>query len=69
MVLDGELNLCFIPSEPMREGLEYNPLYMEEILIGLPPNHPANHLAIAAPGRSYLDLTVLSNEPFVSLIP
>ncbi|MDD6143193.1 MAG: LysR family transcriptional regulator [bacterium] len=69
LVLDGELNLCFIPTEPMREGLVYRPIYMEEILIGLPPNHPANHHAVTAPGRPYLDLSLLRDETFVALIP
>ncbi len=69
LVLDGELKLCFIPTEPMREGLLYHPIYMEEILIGVPPSHPANAHAIAAPGRSYLSLPILRNEPFISLIP
>lgn len=69
LVLDGELNLCFIPTEPMRDGLIYRPIYMEEIMIGLPANHPANDHAIPAPDRPYLDLTLLRNEPFISLVP
>ena len=68
-VLNGELNLCFIPSEPMREGLHYQPIYMEEIMIAIPKDHPANAYAISSPGIPYLDLTLLKNDSFVTLIP
>lgn len=68
-VLDGSLDLCFIPAEPMREGLTYRPIYMEEIMIALPPAHPANAHAVPSPGIPYLDIACLGNEPFVELVP
>lgn len=68
-VLDGTLDLCFIPAEPMREGLIYRPIYMEEIMIALPPTHPANAHAVPSPGMPYLDISCLGNEPFVELVP
>lgn len=69
LVLDGNLDLCFIPAEPMREGLTYHPISMEQIMIALPPQHPANALAIPSPGIPYLDIGFLNNEPFVELLP
>lgn len=69
LVLDGELDLCFIPAEPMREGLKYQPIYMEEIMIAIPPSHPLNTHAVSSPYGPYLDLELLRNEPFVELIP
>mgnify|MGYP000599206492 CR=1 FL=1 len=69
LVLDGELDLCFIPAEPVREGLTYRPIYMEEIMIAVPPSHPANAHAIPSAGIPYLDVALLRNEPFVELVP
>lgn len=51
-VLDGTLDLCFIPAEPMREGLTYRPIYMEEIMIALPPAHPGKRPCGALAGRA-----------------
>ena len=65
-VLDGTLDLCFIPAEPMREGLTYRPIYMEEIMIAVPPTHSINAMVIPSAGRSYLDIC---GEPFVDLVP
>lgn len=67
-VLDGELDLCFIPAEPTREGLTYRPIYMEEIMIAVPPAHPVNAHAVPSGGTPYLDLGLLRNEPFVELV-
>lgn len=67
LVLDGELNLAFLPTEPPKAGLQYRPIYIEEIFIGIPANHPANAYAIPAPERPYLDLTHLRNEPFICM--
>ena len=68
-VLDGTLDLCFIPAEPMREGLTYRPIYMEEIMIAVPPTHSINAMVIPSAGRSYLDIRQLCGEPFVDLVP
>ena len=68
-VLDGDLDLCFIPAEPTREGLTYRPIYMEEIMIAVPPTHPVNAHAVPSGGTPYLDLGLLRNEPFVELVP
>ena len=68
-VLDGDLDLCFIPAEPTREGLTYRPIYMEEIMIAVPPAHPVNAHAVPSGGTPYLDLALLRNEPFVELVP
>ncbi len=68
-VLNGRLDLCFIPAEPMREGLVYQPIYFEEILIAVPPRHPVNAMAVPSPDIPYLDLTLLRDMPFIELIP
>lgn len=68
-VLNGDLDLCFIPAEPMREGLNYHPIYMEEIMIAVPPAHPINACAISSADIPYMNLSLLQNEPFVSLVP
>ncbi len=68
-VVDGDLDLCFIPAEPTREGLTYRPIYMEEIMIAVPPDHPVNAHAVPSGGTPYLDLSLLRNEPFVELVP
>lgn len=67
-VLDGDLDLCFIPAEPMREGLTYRPIYMEEIMIAVPPAHPINAHAVPSADIPYLDVALLRNEPFVELV-
>ena len=67
-VLDGALNLCFIPADPMRDGLVYQPIYMEQIMIAVPPNHPVNDQAVPASGIPYLDVRLLKDEPFVELV-
>lgn len=69
LVLEGRLNLAFLPTEPPKAGLQYRPIYIEEIFIGIPSGHPANAYAIPAPERAYLDLTHLRNEPFVCMSP
>ena len=69
LMLDNELDLCFVPESPMREGLTYRPIYMEEIMIALPPAHPANMYAVPAGGISYMNIELLRDEPFVELAP
>lgn len=68
-VLAQRLDFCFIPAEPMRDGLAYQPICMEEIMIGIPPGHPANKHITPSPGIPYLDISVIKDEPFVALIP
>ena len=67
MLINGQLNLAFLPTEPPKLGLQYQPIYIEEIFIGIPVDHSANAYAIPAPERSYLDLTRLRNEPFICM--
>ncbi len=68
MVLDDKLDLCFIPAEPAREGLSYQPIHMEEIMIAVPASHPVNTCAVSSAYGSYLDITLLRNEPFIELV-
>lgn len=68
-VLAGRLDFCFIPAEPVREGLIYQTIGMEEIMIAIPGTHPVNKHSTPSPGIPYLDMSLIANEPFVELIP
>ena len=69
LTLAGDLDLSFVPADPECTGLSYRPVYIEEIMIALPPDHPANRYAVPSAGIPYLDITCLKDEPFVELNP
>ena len=68
-LLSGDLRLAFMPTEPPRTDLIYQSIYIEEIMIALSKKHPANAHAINSSSKSYLDITLLKNERFISLVP
>ncbi len=65
MVLNGKLDFCFVPSTPEKEGLHYRTIDIEEFLLAIPGNHPANKYAIASTSRPYMDFTHVMNSPFI----
>lgn len=69
-LLDGELDFCVLPLYPPNELLEYETIYIEEILLAIPQNHPVNaYAAPASEANSFpiIDLSLLKNEPFIGL--
>lgn len=65
MVIDGELEFCFVPATPQREELLYRTIAVEEFLVALPRNHPVNHYAIATGDFPYIDFSYLRDFPFI----
>ena len=65
MVIDGELEFCFVPATPQREELVYRTIGVEDFLAAIPPNHPVNRHAIAAAGYPYIDFKHIQELPFV----
>ena len=66
-VIDGALDLCFVPLKPENPRLSYEVLHMEEILLAVPRESAVNVHAMPAPGMPYMDLKFLENEPFIAL--
>ncbi len=58
-LLNGEVDLC-VSTEPYDPGVEWRPLFKEELFALLPLNHP-----LAA--RKSIELIELADEPFVAL--
>ena len=65
MVLGGELDFCFVPSTPEREGLVYRTIDIEEFLLAVPRDHPANQFAVPSTGRPYMEFTHVMDSPFI----
>lgn len=68
-LLAGELDFCAVPLFPQNPLLEYEVISEEEIFLAVPRNHPVNELVTPSPGISYIDLSLVKNEPFISLKP
>lgn len=70
-LLDGELDFCVLPLYPQNELLDYETIYIEEILLAIPRNHPINTYfpAVSESSTSFpiIDLALLKNEPFIGL--
>jgi len=66
-VIDGKLDLCFVPLVPENPRLSYEVIHMEEILLAVPRESPVNAHAMPSPGLPYIDLRYLANEPFIAL--
>lgn len=70
-LIDGDLDFCALPLFPQNELLEYETIYLEEILMAIPKNHPINahYPDTSANGERfpYIDLSLLKNEAFIGL--
>lgn len=70
-LLDGELDFCVLPLYPQNDLLEYETIYIEEILLAVPRDHPLNAYmaSVSESGDSFpvIDLSLLKNEPFIGL--
>lgn len=64
---DDMLDFCFLPEDPVSEGIEYQAICIEEILLAVPPDNPINAFAVPAFPLPYIDLKYVKNQPFVSL--
>lgn len=69
MVLDGQLDIGFVPREPENPHLTYERLHTEEILLAVPPDSPVNIYAVPSPDLPRMALSHLAGEPFVALKP
>ncbi len=67
MLVEGKIDLCFVPLEPENPSLYYETLCIEEILLAVPKNYEVNEKAIKGKNLPYLDLGELKQLPFVSL--
>jgi len=61
------LDFCCLPQDPEVEGLSYETICMEEILIALPPDSPLASHAIAASPLPFLNLEALEGQKIVRL--
>lgn len=63
----GELDFCCLPQDPEIEGIAYEPICIEEILLAVPSESPINQHAISAIPLPCMDLKYVTNQKFVSL--
>ncbi len=68
-VIDGMLDLCFVPLNPQNPRLNYEVVHVEEILLAVPQNSPISAYATPSPNLPFIDLKYLENEPFIALKP
>lgn len=66
-VIDGILDLCFVPLKPENPRLCYEVIHVEEILLAVPRDSAVNAHATPSPGMPYIDLRCFENEPFIAL--
>lgn len=66
-LMQGDIDICFIPLEPINPFLSYKILCIEEILVAIPKSFDVNNKAIQGKGLSYIELKELQDLPFVSL--
>ena len=66
-VIDGLLDLCFVPLLPQNPRLCYEVIHVEEILLAVPRSSPLAAHAMPSPGLPYIDLKLFENEPFIGL--
>lgn len=69
MLKGNKLDFCCVPQDPQIEGLAYDPICMEEILLAVPPNHPLNKHCIPASPFPFIDFKLVDGQDFVSLRP
>ena len=67
MLLNGELDFCCIPQEPEIDGLAYESICMEEILLAIPPKSPLISYAIPATPIPYFNIEMLKGQKMVKL--
>lgn len=65
MVIDGELPFCFVTAAPQREELVYRTIDIEEYLLAISRDHPANRYAITSLGRPYMDFNHVREASFI----
>lgn len=67
MIINGQLDFCTVPMNPVNPQLEYQVIHQEEIFLAVPKNHPVNAYITPSPGIPYIDLKLVKNEPFIAL--
>ncbi len=67
MLKSGELDFCCIPQDPEIEGLIYEPICMEEILLAVPKTSLLNGSSINASPISFLDVNYTNGQDFIAL--
>lgn len=65
MVIDGEIPFCFVTAAPQREELVYRTIDIEEYLLAISRDHPANRYAITSLGRPYMDFNHVRDASFI----
>ena len=68
-LIDGTIDFCLIPLQPINDKLHYEVIFNEEILLAVPKNHPANGFAIPSVGMPFMDLSHLKDANFIMLKP
>lgn len=66
-LIEGQVDLCFLPRMPKNPSFEYRTICIEEILLAVPAEYDINTKAIGGKDLSYLELSELRTLPFVSL--
>lgn len=67
LIADRSLDFCCIPQDPEIEGLSYEPICMEEILLAVPQSSPLREKAIPASPIPFLDIKWINNQRLVTL--
>lgn len=67
LLKNRELDFCTIPQEPEIDGLLYEPICMEEILLAIPPGSPLKDKAIPGNPWPWIDPGLLSGHRLVQL--
>jgi len=70
-LINGEIDIAFFLKPNHSTELSFEPLYEEEFLLAVPPNHQIADIAAEIPGHlfKWIDLMSLKNEPFVLQLP
>lgn len=66
-LINGDLDFCCLPQDPEIEGLTYETICIEEILLAVPASSPINQHAESSIPLPCLDIKNVVNQKFVSL--
>ncbi|RED55753.1 LysR family transcriptional regulator [Cohnella lupini] len=69
LILQDEVDFCLIPLPIAHKEIEYQHVYLEQILLAIPKSHELNGNLTPAMsvGLPFIDLRMVRNEPFIFL--
>lgn len=65
MVLQGKLDFCIFSLPIASPNIAYEPLFEEEVLFAVPPEHPVNRVFLPSKRQHKVDLSLFAKDSFI----